>query len=391
MAKTAIKTRLNFTNIFRRNKDAFEDDQVKYIINQGGSSSGKTWAIMQLLIFIAWTNKRTITVVSSSIPHLKTGAMKYFEMIMDELGFFSEDRYNRTERVYKFPNGSTIHFKSGADAMKIKGYRTDILYVNEADEIPEESWLQFIIRTKYKAFLDFNPSRNDCWVYELQDDVLSKTIKSNFQDNTYLSETIKDELMKKKDVDPNWYRSFVLGIRPIGDDRIYNHFKLYEDIPEDEIIVSHFYGLDFGHKDPTAMVEVFKCKSGNHYIKELIYEGMTSDDLIAQLRTMDINGILYCDNARSDIIELLKRAGYNAQKSDKSIKTGIDSVRSCNIFIHKDSLNLIKESKNYTWKKSGLRILDEPIDLWNHLLDALRYAINSTRTKNTNMAYVNVY
>lgn len=395
MAKTGTKTLLDLTNIFRRNKEAFDNPKVRYIINQGGSSSGKTWAIIQLLIFIAWTSKKKITIASESVPHLKAGAMAYFEMIMDELGYFTEDRYNRTDRIYKFPNGSTIHFKSGADPDKLKGYRTDILYVNEADEIPFESWNQFIIRTKVKAFIDFNPSKNECWVYDIQEEDNAVTIKSNYQDNTYLDQTIIDELNSKKNADPNWYRSFVLGVRPIGDDRVYNHFKSYKEIPKEEQLDLVFYGVDWGFNDPMVIVEVKRMKSGKHYVRELFYQsGFSSEDVLNKFKEMklnkELNGTVYCDH-KPEVREDLNRAGIVAKNAIKEINPGINTVRSTDIYVHEDSLNIWTEYKKYVWLKHRGKLTNNAIDKFNHTLDSIRYAIHSTKKIKKDIGYYQIH
>ena len=130
------------------------------------------------------------------------------------------------------------------------------------------------------------------------------------------------------------------------------------------------------------------------YIKEIIYKsGLTTSDLIREMMSNGVekNKVIYCDSARPDIIEELKRAGYNARSSDKNVKQGIDTVKQMEIFVHYESLNILKEYKLYNWKTDKDRVLDEPVKINDDAMDALRYAIHTHKGKSVDITRMRFY
>ena len=197
---------------------------------------------------------------------------------------------------------------------------------------------------------------------------------STYKDNTFLAPAQVAEIENFINTDPNYYRIYALGLSPTDNLRIYNHFKKFTEITEEVLDV--VYGLDFGMRDPTALVKCSKTQLG-WYIEEVCYEiGWTQTDLINFLKmNLFDNKTIYCDSSRPDMIEDLQRNGFNTVKSDKAIKAGIDSIRSQQIYIHNDSTNIWNEYYRYNWKENSVG--ETPIDLNNHSLDAIRYAIHS--------------
>ena len=128
-------------------------------IIQGGSSSGKTFGILPILIDIAIKNpNKEISVVSESVPHLRRGAMKDFVKILHMTGRFVPSQWNKTLMKYTFSNGSYIEFFSVEDESKLRGARRNILYANEANNISYSAFQQLAIRTDETIWVDYNPS-----------------------------------------------------------------------------------------------------------------------------------------------------------------------------------------------------------------------------------------
>ena len=140
------------------------------------------------------------------------------------------------------------------------------------------------------------------------------------------------------------------------------------------------YCLDFGFNNPMCLLEI-RIKDKKAYVKELLYQtGLLTSDLIAKLEDLKIdkNKFLFCDSAEPDRIEEIRRAGYNTRKSDKEVKKGIDTVKSTPVFITKDSVNTLKESRMYSWKvTTDGKILEDPVKLNDHAMDTMRYGIRS--------------
>lgn len=377
------KNKLEFTPtmIFHHNMDAYNEG-FRYIINTGGSRSSKTYSILQLLVVLCLSKPDLkVSIVRQSLPALRLSTMPDLFKILEEWKLYSEALHQKTEHHYKFPNGSMIEFIGITDGQRIRGAKRDILYCNEGNEISYEEFNQLMMRTTKCCFIDRNPSE-ECWIDDLSINEKAKVIHSTYRDNSYLSKEQIDYIDSMINIDPNFYRIYALGLPPSGSTRIYSHFQKYNEITDP--ILDEVYGLDFGFAHPTAMVKCYKTQLG-WFVEEVLYKvGWTSADLVSFLRS-SINKELpiYCDSARPDLIEDLKRSGFKAKTSDKNVKPGIDTIRSSIIYIHQDSANLLNEYRRYSWstRKSDGKILNEPIKMDDDLLDAMRYAIHTHKGK----------
>ena len=380
---------IKHTIVFEKNWQAYNDPNVRYIINQGGSRSGKSISILQCLIVIALSDKVKISIVRETLASCKT-IMDDFMNLLYEYDLYERDNHNKSSSTYIFPNGSIFEFMGVSDTQKLRGKKRDILFCNEVNEVGSEEWLQLMLRTTGKVFVDFNPSDNDHWIYELIKDKKSVLIKSTYKDNPFLTGEQISFIENLINTDINYYKIYALGEIPTSTTRIYTHFKQYTD----EIQSSDYcYGLDFGFNHPCALVKVIFYMN-RVYIKEIIYKsGLTTSDLIREMMSNGVekNKVIYCDSARPDIIEELKRAGYNARSSDKNVKQGIDTVKQMEIFVHYESLNILKEYKLYNWKTDKDRVLDEPVKINDDAMDALRYAIHTHKGKSVDITRMRFY
>jgi phage terminase large subunit len=364
---------IKVTPVYGKNLDAIENDSIRFVVNQGGSRSSKTYSICQMLIVYALTNKTTISIVRKSFPALRGSVMRDFFEILDGLGLYNEANHHKGENLYRFSNGSTIEFFSVDDAQKLRGRKRHILYCNEANELTFEDFQQLNMRTTNKFIVDYNPSDNYSWVYGLLEKPNSILIKSTYKDNPFLEKDIIKEIENLINVDEGYYRVYALGEQAVLANTIYTHYKI-EDFQQGE---DTWFGLDIGFNHPMALVEITAIDSVI-YAKERIYESnMTIPDLLKRFSELGIpkGKEIFVDSARPDVIEDLRRAGFNAKLSNKSVKEGIDAVKSLGLVIDKGSHNLIKELRNYKWKKMGDQILDEPVKLWDDACDALRYVV----------------
>lgn len=380
-----LKVKANRTA--KKTIEALLHSDRRYIVNEGGSRSGKTFGTIQMLIYYAVNNPKTrITVVSHSLPHLKKGAMRDFLDIMNEWMWYVEEEHNKTDGVYNFDNGSYIEFYGLEDAAKARGSGRDILFINEANLIDKALFDQLDMRTTLKVILDLNPADFDSWCYKIADSDNAVKIHSTYLDNPFLSEIQKKVIESYKDADEMMWRVYGLGLRGTSREQIYTHWKLVADIPEGEIV----YGLDFGFNVPTALVRITFSENAI-YAKEIIYKtGLTTTDLIYALNeNIDSrHAEIFADSAEPKTIEEIYRAGLNIKPSDKDVTEGIRKVKSMPFYIHKDSVNLITEIKKYKWKiDKNDKVLDEPVKENDHLLDALRYAV-FTKSKQLNASWL---
>lgn len=347
---------------------------------QGGTSAGKTFGILPILIDkAARTPMLEISVVSESIPHLRRGAMKDFLKIMKLTNRYVDAHWNRSLLTYTFANGSYIEFFSADMDDKLRGARRNILYVNEANNVTFEAYLQLSIRTNKEIYIDFNPTQ-EFWAHTEvvpQDD--ADFIILNYQDNEALDENIVKEIESAKEKAKtssyweNWWKVYGLGEIGSLQGAVFNNWKQIDKIPEEAKLIG--IGLDFGYtNDPTAIVEVYNW-NGQRIINELCYRsGMLNTDIA---KILPSNVPIYADSSEPKSIEEIRRFGKTIRgvtKGKDSINYGIQVMQSQEYLVTSKSTNLIKELRGYIWDtdKSGTK-LNKPIDYNNHGLDALRY------------------
>jgi phage terminase large subunit len=379
MAQLEIK----HTEVFTNNFNEINSDKHRYILNQGGSRSSKTYSICQVLIVYCLRNAgKGVSIVRKSFPSLRGSILREFISMLKDLNIYTTSNHNKTEQVYTFDNGSWVEFFSSDNEQKLRGRKRDILYCNEGNELSFEEFNQLVLRTTGKVFIDFNPSDTDHWIYELIKDDKSVLIKSTYKDNPFLGQEQVDYIENLIRVDENYYKIYALGERPTSTSRIYTHFNLCDEIPYTSDIC---YGLDFGFNDPTALIKV-SFNNGIAYCEEIIYKSkLTTPEVINLLKENIIQGSpIYADTSRPEIIEDIRRSGFNIKSANKFIKAGIDSIKSTQVYVTKSSLNILTEYKKYSWKSKGDMIYDEPVDLDNHTMDALRYAIHTHAKKKFN-------
>jgi len=367
------------TPVFDRNWQAFQDEKIKTIVNQGGSRSSKTYSIVQILILIAMTTPgQSISIVRKSFPSLRSSVMRDWKEIMFAWDIYDEAAHSKTEHIYKFENGSTIEFFSLDDSQKVRGRKRSILYCNEANEIDLDSWIQLKMRTTGKVFIDYNPSEIESWCYDLLEEESTLLIKSTYKDNPFLS---KDQVQYIEDlikVDQDYYKIYALGERVAPRSLVYNHFVKYDNLPPESEILDVSYGLDIGFNHETAFIEVTFATENRLYIREVFYQNeITVEDTVRMIAesNYDRTKMIYIDSARPDIIASLRRKGIRASLADKKVKEGIDFVKSKQVLININSEGLWRESRLYSWKelKDGT-ITDEIVKKYDDALDAMRYA-----------------
>lgn len=373
---------INHTEVFSRNLDAYEQGH-RYILNQGGSRSSKTYSLLQLIIYLCLTRKISVSIVRQSLPSLRGSVMRDFFEIMKELELYDVSNHQKTENYYKFTNGSVVEFFATIDDQKLRGRKRDILYMNEANEISFTEFNQLALRTTGSIFIDYNPSDTESYLYDLlKDEKKSVLIKSTYKDNPFLGQEQIDYIENLINVDENYYKVYALGERPTSESRIYSHFKLYSDKqnPSDWC-----YGLDFGYNHPSALVKVMYVDN-RIYVEELIYkQHLTVTELVTEVRRLiPDDKPIYCDSARPEIISELRKMGLQAKESNKSVKEGINAVKSSEIYIEVNSSNILKEYKLYSWKTKGEKVMDEVVKLNDDAMDAIRYAIFTHQKKKFN-------
>jgi phage terminase large subunit len=364
--------KMRHTGVFTKNYKAFHDDNIRFIINQGGSRSSKTYSICQLILWYALTHKnKRISVARKTGPALFASVYRDFISILQELEIYDYIKHNKSAGSFSFPNGCTVQFFSIDDQQKLRGRKHDFVFLNEANEITREEFTQINMRTSGKIILDWNPSDPWSWVIELQKDPKAVLIHSTYKDNPFLEDEIVREIENLINTDETYYQIYALGIVPTGKENVFPTLH-YTEFPED---LQFVYGADWGFNDPTTIMKVAQ-KDGKLYIKEELYESyLTPEDIIERMNALGIRkDIEIVADHRPDIIQSLNNAGWYVTKAKKNIKEGLALMKQNEIHIDPSSHNAIREFRGHLWRKYKDRILDEPVDFNNHAIDAARYA-----------------
>lgn len=347
----------------------------------GGTRSAKTYSILQYLIVEALQNKLDITIVRKTVPSLKRTVMKDFKDILITLGIYSESNFNSSDRTYKFDSGTTMLFLNTDDPEKLRGVKSDILFIDEASEVDEESYFQLSIRTTGKIILAYNPTISPFHWLRTMDNC--ERYNTTYKDNPYLSKEIVRAIEDLERTNPKKWTIYGKGEYAANDKAIYT-FDVVDEV-EGEFVG---FGLDWGWNDPLAMVAVFK-NGDKLYIDEVIYESqLPIGELIKKLKTIGIErDEIWCDSAEPRNIDELYRSGFNAKgvvKGPDSRRFGIGVLQNYGLNITKRSQNIINEmyGYEYTTDKYGY-VTDIPQDGFDHSLDALRYVAMSKLTIKT--------
>lgn len=367
---------------------------------QGGTSSGKTYGIIPVLIDRAAKRPNLkITVVAETIPAVRDGASDIFKAIMRETGRWRDSGWIGNPMEYTFSNGSRIQFKAFDTFGKAKAAgKRDILFINEANHVSYNIADALIVRSK-EVFLDFNPD-NEFWAHT---EILTEP-NSEFLTLTYLEnegvpkETVEELLIKKSkaffDVGlgnerlflpsniknaywSNWWKVYGLGLTGTLEGVVFTNWSKVDNIPEEAKLLGG--GIDFGFtNDPTTVINAYEYNKQRIY-EELVYEkGLLNNELAKKIiASGNKNTTYYADCADPKSIKELNTYGLKIRPSLKgadSIRNGINLMQANNFLVTSSSTNSINELRRYAWDmdKEGNK-LNKPIDSYNHSIDAMRY------------------
>jgi len=381
---TVIKT----TDIFRKNLEA----STRFVFNQGGTRSSKTYSLMQLVHHLAACvlDNKIISVVSETMPHMKKGAMRDFFIFLAQYELYDPRCHNKSDNIYRIGT-NIIEFFSADSPDKVHGPGRDYLFVNEIQNISYETFFHLAQRTNIRIYADYNPT-NEFWVFDkflnepaYKDDITY--IHSTIFDNPFVSDAIKKDVLIRSNSDSNYRKVYLEGEPGTLEGLVFEKFDIIDEMPD----IESAYGLDWGFtNDPTAFVKV-AIKGNDIFLHEMLYRSeLTNSDLIGLIKSFGVRSNydeLFADSAEPKSIEDLRRAGFNIKpciKGEDSIRKGIDKMKEFNLHVTKSSINLIRELRNYAWvmDKDG-RPTNKPCDFMNHAIDAARYAITTKLLKPT--------
>lgn len=379
-------------------------------IHQGGTSSGKTYSILQALFTFAVQFKKSptdqtciITIVGQDVPNLTVGAIRQSQEIIEESAILQSKikpisngkYYNDSKKIIRFKSGAIIEFKSYKSGQDAKSGKRDYLFINEANGIRYDIYTELALRTYKKIFIDYNPN-SEFWVHEnLIGKPGVKLVISDHRHNPFLPKQIHDKIEALKEIDKELWKVYARGMTGKITGLVLTNWFIVDDIPEYAKPIAK--GLDFGFtNDPSSLIDIF-MQNDELWVDELIYEtGLTNPDLSNRFKSLGVSksSEIVADSSEPKSIEELKRLGWYvtaAIKGPDSVSNGIDILKRYKINVTRRSVNLRKELSSYKYRvdRDG-KTLNEPIDAFNHAIDPIRYVAlkylkvrNATKPKTT--------
>lgn len=366
---------------------ASRDQGYRVTVLQGGTSSGKTYAAMQYILLQCITKPNyLVTVVASSYPILRVGALQDAQTIVSNSIHISQfiKQFNKSTNTYFFNNGSKLEFRSLDSGEHAKAGKRSLLFVNEITSVPEEIVNELLIRSNDGAIFDYNPTAQFYVHTNFVPREDTQLLISTYRDNQFVSQAVVDEIEKLRTTNPNRYRVYGLGLTGATDDVIYSNIEWIfpEKFPEPSLFDKYAFALDYGFsKDPTAILE---CGIYNNKLFARLHtysKNLKLQDIVDEFKRIGISRrdeiIMDYSHAQEQKVILERQYGYNiikARRGRGDIVSGISLLQEQSLVLCDDKdKNLLKETRNYTWKKRGGIVTDKPVDDYNHALDALRY------------------
>ena len=358
-----------------------------YRIMQGGMSSGKTIAALMVILSYAMKYRnKLVTVATDTAPNLREGALRDWKSLLDDtnLIYRFEVKLTTNEYVYRATN-TTVEFIALDDPFKARGARRDVLYVNEANRLRQDTFDQLSSRTRDFVVIDFNPSSR-FWAHDLVEQYPDDCdfFITTYKDNEALSESERLNI-ERHDHKSNWWRVYGLGQIGELENNVYKGWQKIDVLPTDAQLIA--YGLDYGSSpDPTALIAMYRTKESIVFAECMEQSNLLNSqicDLISHEIDMRGDKPIYCDygGGGASLINELTQHGIMAVNADKSSGSVLEGINEIQNIPHVQYMgkNLEREYLAYQHrvKKGSGEILPTPQDGNDHLMDALRYAYHS--------------
>lgn len=375
------------------------DDEHSVILLVGGGASGKSYFSFQRAIIRALRDKRKYLVIRASATDLRRSCWVDIQDALVQFQIAKLCKINHTNMTIDLPNGSQFVLMGLDDDEKVKSIPgiTDII-VEEASEITFDKFSQLKMRMrgngqlKNQMVLMTNPISKVNWIYKhffehgnKEENCLIH--RSTYKDNKFCNNETRAALESYQKTNPYYYRVYCLGEFGSITKQVFGNYRS-ENLDLDELRKKqfpHLVGMDFGYvNDPTTIIEGLLDKENKklYVIREFYQTGLLNDEIANQIKLMGLTkSTIIADSAEQKSIEEIKRLGIPrikpCTKGQGSVNQGIQELQQYEIIVDSSCINLLEELENYSWKKdkkSG-EYLNEPVDAYNHCIDALRYSL----------------
>lgn len=403
--------KLNFkhpSKVFNKNIFKILNNYLNFTeVHYGGGSSGKSHGVVQKVVLKSlkeWKVPRKVLWLRKVQATIKDSLFEDVKSCLIDFGIWDMCEWNKTDNTVVLPNGATFLFKGLDNPEKIKSIKalSDIV-MEEASEFTLNDYTQLTLRLRERKhkhkqiYLMFNPVSKLNWVFKyffehgqkMEDTLIQQ---STYKDNKFLDEPTRRNLELLADRNPAYYKIYALGEFATLDKLVFPKFKKRLLNKEDLKHLPSFFGLDFGYvNDPSAFLHV-KVDTVNkklYILEEYVKKGMLNDEIAEMIKSLGYSKEeIQADSAEKKSIAEIRLNGIPrirpALKGPDSILAGIQFISQFEIIIDERCFKTIEEFENYTWKKDKNtdEYYNEPVDTYNHCIDALRYAIEKLMIRN---------
>ena len=406
-----MKIKVNVPKKIGKGYKTFWNFKGRYRVVKGGRASKKSTTNAQWIIYKMMQYPLANTLVIRRVFNThKDSTWTQLKWAANNLGVSHLWKFSKSplEATY-LPTGQKILFRGLDDPMSITSITVEIGYLcwcwfEEAFQIMDEDSFNKVdmsIRGELppgyfkQITLTFNPWSEKHWLkkrfFDVEDeDILALT--TNYKCNEFLGEDDRRIFAKMKKNNPRRYNIEGLGDWGIAEGLVYENFEElefdYKEISKQEGVNAYF-GLDFGYtNDPTAFICILVNQEQNllYIFDEHYQKAMSNSDIASMIKYKGYaKETIIADSAEPKSIDDIKKQGIRrikaALKGKDSILNGIANIQDYKIYVHPKCENTLIELNNYVWDNKDGVVLNKPIDDYNHLMDALRYAMESTKMK----------
>lgn len=378
--------------------DKLNDYSTFTEVHYGGASSGKSHGVIQKVVYKAcqnWKYPRKILFLRKVGATVYDSIFEDVKQCLEAWGLLDSCKVNNSAYRIELPNGAQFIFKGLDNPEKIKSIKgiSDVV-MEEASEFTLDDYTQLTLRLrdkkhKYKQiYLMFNPVSKVNWTYNaffIKKPKNTIVYHTSYKDNRFLDKVTIENIEELANRNEAYYKIYALGEFATLDKLI---FPKYEKriINKDNISnLKSYFGLDYGFiNDPSAFMHV-KIDEQNkvlYIVEEYVRKNLTNDKIANAIIDLGYSKEeIKADSAEKKSNQELRNLGIrrlaDAQKGPGSVMQGIQYIMQYDIVVDERCVKTIEELENYTWKKDKKtnEYINEPVDSYNHCIDAIRYAI----------------
>lgn len=400
MKKPQIKIKIkNPSRVFNKHiYDKLTDYSTFTEIHYGGASSGKSHGVIQKVVFKslqAWKYPRKVLFLRKVGSSVYDSIFEDVKQCLEAWGLLGACKVNNSAYRIELPNGAQFIFKGLDNPEKIKSIKgiSDVV-MEEASEFTLDDYTQLTLRLRDKKhpnkqiYLMFNPVSKVNWVYNaffVKKPKNTVIYQTTYKDNRFLDEVTKENIEELANRNEAYYKIYALGEFATLDKLVFPKYKKQLLNKEELKRFPSYFGLDYGFiNDPSAFMHI-KIDDENrrlYIVEEYVRKGLTNDRIAEAIKALGYSKeIIRADSAEKKSNQELRNLDIprviDVMKGPGSVMQGIQYILQYEIIVDERCVKTIEELENYTWKKDRAtnEYINEPVDSYNHCLDAMRYAI----------------